>query len=52
MPLEKDVVNGLSIIGGTLFMLVGLVIKALHPDIKTVYPEHIEEAKRVLDYTL
>jgi hypothetical protein len=52
MPLEEDVVNELPIIAGTLFVLVGRVIKALHPEIKNVYPEHIEEAKKVLDYTL
>jgi histone H3/H4 len=51
-PLEEDVVNELPIITGTLFVLVGRVIKALHPEIKNVYPEHIEEAKKVLDYTL
>ncbi|AMQ17906.1 DUF1931 family protein [Thermococcus peptonophilus] len=51
-PLEEDVVNELPIIAGTLFVLVGRVIKALHPEIKNVYPEHIEEAKKVLDYTL
>lgn len=52
MPLEEDVVNELPIIAGTLFVLIGRVIKALHPEIKNVYPEHIEEAKKVLDYTL
>ncbi|AIU70291.1 hypothetical protein TEU_08090 [Thermococcus eurythermalis] len=52
IPLEEDVVNELPIIAGTLFVLVGRVIKALHPEIKNVYPEHIEEAKKVLDYTL
>ncbi|NJE76937.1 DUF1931 family protein [Thermococcus sp. ES12] len=52
IPLEEEVVNELPIIAGTLFVLVGRVIKALHPEIKNVYPEHIEEAKRVLDYTL
>ena len=52
IPLEEEVVNELPIITGTLFVLVGRVIKALHPEIKNVYPEHIEEAKRVLDYTL
>ncbi|MCD6373782.1 MAG: DUF1931 family protein [Thermococcus sp.] len=52
IPLEEDVVNELPIIAGTLFVLIGRVIKALHPEIKNVYPEHIEEAKRVLDYTL
>ncbi|BAD84939.1 hypothetical protein, conserved [Thermococcus kodakarensis KOD1] len=51
-PLEEDVVNELPIIAGTLFVLIGRVIKALHPEIKNVYPEHIEEAKKVLDYTL
>lgn len=52
LPLEEEVVNELPIITGTLFVLVGRVIKALHPEIKNVYPEHIEEAKKVLDYTL
>ena len=52
IPLEEDVVNELPIIAGTLFVLIGRVIKALHPEIKNVYPEHIEEAKKVLDYTL
>jgi len=52
IPLEEDVVNELPIIAGTLFVLVGRVIKALHPEIRNVYPEHIEEAKKVLDYTL
>ncbi|WP_297536662.1 DUF1931 family protein [Thermococcus sp.] len=52
IPLEEDVVNELPIITGTLFVLIGRVIKALHPEIKNVYPEHIEEAKKVLDYTL
>jgi len=52
IPLEEEVVNELPIIAGTLFVLVGRVIKALHPEIKNVYPEHIEEAKKVLDYTL
>ncbi len=52
IPLEEDVVNELPIITGTLFVLIGRVIKALHPEIRNVYPEHIEEAKRVLDYTL
>ncbi|WP_148883586.1 DUF1931 family protein [Thermococcus aciditolerans] len=52
IPLEEDVVNELPIIAGTLFVLVGRVIKTLHPEIKNVYPEHIEEAKRILDYTL
>jgi hypothetical protein len=36
----------------TLFVPVGRVIKALHPEIKNVYLEHIEEARKVLDYTL
>ncbi len=52
IPLEEDVVNELPIIAGTLFVLIGRVIKALHPEIRNVYPEHIEEAKKVLDYTL
>ncbi|WP_297065966.1 DUF1931 family protein [Thermococcus sp.] len=52
IPLEEDVINELPIIAGTLFVLIGRVIKALHPEIKNVYPEHIEEAKKVLDYTL
>ncbi|WP_099211136.1 DUF1931 family protein [Thermococcus henrietii] len=52
IPLEEDVVNELPVIAGTLFVLIGRVIKALHPEIKNVYPEHIEEAKKVLDYTL
>ncbi len=52
VPLDEEVVNELPIIAGTLFVLVGRVIKALHPEIKNVYPEHIEEAKKVLDYTL
>ncbi|WP_456423069.1 DUF1931 family protein [Thermococcus sp.] len=52
IPLEEEVVNELPIIAGTLFVLIGRVIKALHPEIKNVYPEHIEEAKKVLDYTL
>ncbi len=52
IPLEEDVVNELPVITGTLFVLVGRVVKALHPEIKNVYPEHIEEAKKVLDYTL
>ncbi len=52
IPLEEDVVNELPIIAGTLFVLIGRVIKALHPEIKNVYPEHIEEARKVLDYTL
>ena len=52
IPLEEEVVNKLPIIAGTLFVLIGRVIKALHPEIKNVYPEHIEEAKKVLDYTL
>ncbi|OYT32328.1 hypothetical protein B6U96_19735, partial [Archaeoglobales archaeon ex4484_92] len=45
-------VNELPIIVGTLFVLVGRIIKALHPEIRNIYPEHIEEAKKVLDYTL
>lgn len=52
IPLEEDVVNELPTIAGTLFVLIGRVIKALHPEIRNVYPEHIEEAKKVLDYTL
>ncbi|WP_010478595.1 DUF1931 family protein [Thermococcus zilligii] len=52
IPLEEEVVNELPIIAGTLFVLVGRVIKALHPEIRNVYPEHIEEAEKVLDYTL
>ena len=52
IPLEKEVVNELPIIAGTLFVLVGRVIKALHPEIRNVYPEHIEEAEKVLNYTL
>jgi len=52
LPLDEEVVNELPVITGTLFVLVGRVIKALHPEIKNVYPEHIEEAKKVLDYTL
>ncbi len=52
IPLEEDVINELPIIAGTLFVLIGRVIKALHPEIKNVYPEHIEEAEKVLDYTL
>ncbi|MCO6041235.1 DUF1931 family protein [Thermococcus alcaliphilus] len=52
MPLEEELVDELPIITGTLFVLIGRVIKALHPEIRNVYPEHIEEAKRVLDYTL
>ncbi|WP_048150089.1 DUF1931 family protein [Palaeococcus ferrophilus] len=52
VPLEEELVNELPIIAGTLFVLVGRVIKALHPEIKNVYPEHIEEAKKVVDYTL
>nr|WP_297518116.1 DUF1931 family protein [Thermococcus sp.] len=43
IPLEEEVVNELPVITGTLFVLVGRVIKALHPEIKNVYPEHIEE---------
>lgn len=52
IPLEEEVVNELPIIAGTLFVLVGRVIKALHPEIRNVYPEHIEEAEKVLNYTL
>ncbi|WP_297489244.1 DUF1931 family protein [Thermococcus sp.] len=52
IPLEEDVVNELPIITGTLFVLIGRVIKALHPEIRNVYPEHIKEAEKVLDYTL
>lgn len=52
VPLEEELVNELPIIVGTLFVLVGRIIKALHPEIRNVYPEHIEEAKKVLDYTL
>jgi len=52
IPLEEEVVNELPTIVGTLFVLMGKVTKALHPEIKNIYPEHIEEAKRVLDYTL
>lgn len=52
IPLEEEVVNELPIIAGTLFVLVGRVIKALHTEIRNVYPEHIEEAEKVLDYTL
>jgi len=52
IPLEEEVVNELPIIAGTLFVLVGRVIKALHPEIRNVYPEHIEEAEKVLQYTL
>ncbi|RKX48183.1 MAG: hypothetical protein DRP38_05225, partial [Thermotogae bacterium] len=52
IPLEEEVVNELPIIAGTLFVLVERVIKALHPEIRNVYPEHIEEAEKVLNYTL
>jgi len=52
VPLEEELVNELPIIVGTLFVLVGRIIKALHPEIRNIYPEHIEEAKKVLDYTL
>ncbi len=52
VPLDEDLINELPIIAGTLFVLVGRVIKALHPEIQNVYPEHIEEAGKVLDYTL
>ncbi|ACS89931.1 MULTISPECIES: DUF1931 family protein [Thermococcus] len=52
VPLEEELVNELPIIVGTLFVLVGRIIKALHPEIRNVYPEHIEEAQKVLDYTL
>ncbi|AAL80748.1 DUF1931 domain-containing protein [Pyrococcus furiosus DSM 3638] len=51
-PLEEEVINELPIITGTLFVLIGRVIKALHPEVRNVYPEHIEEAEKVLDYTL
>ncbi len=51
-PLQDDLIDELPIITGTLFVLIGRVIKALHPDVERVYDEHIEEAKKVLDYTL
>jgi len=52
VPLQDELVDELPIITGTLFVLIGRVIKALHPDVERVREEHIEEAKRVLDYTL
>jgi histone H3/H4 len=52
VPLQDELVDELPIITGTLFVLIGRVIKALHPDVERVKDEHIEEAKRVLDYTL
>ncbi len=52
MPLQDELVDELPIITGTLFVLIGRVIKALHPDVERVYDDHIDEAKRVLDYTL
>ncbi len=41
-PLQDELVDELPVITGTLFVLIGRVIKTLHPD----------EAKKVLDYTL
>ncbi len=52
MPLQDELVDELPVITGTLFVLIGRVIKALHPDVERVHREHIEEARRVLDYTL
>jgi len=52
MPLQDELVDELPVITGTLFVLIGRVIKALHPDVERVHDEHIDEAKRVLDYTL
>ncbi|WP_457548658.1 DUF1931 family protein [Archaeoglobus sp.] len=51
-PLQDELIDELPIITGTLFVLIGRVIKALHPDVERVKDEHIDEAKRVLDYTL
>ncbi len=51
-PLQDELVDELPVITGTLFVLIGRVIKAIHPDAKNVKDEHIEEAKKVLDYTL
>ena len=34
VPLEEELVNELPIIVGTLFVLVGRIIKALHPEIR------------------
>ena len=51
-PLQDELVDELPIVTGTLFVLIGRVIKALHPDVERVKDEHIDEAGRVLDYTL
>ncbi|WP_423793285.1 DUF1931 family protein [Methanocaldococcus indicus] len=52
LPLEDNVVDNLPLITGTIFIILGRVIKALHEDIERIRREHIEEAKKVLDYTL
>ncbi|AAB99534.1 TPA: DUF1931 family protein [Methanocaldococcus jannaschii] len=52
LPLDDIVVDNLPLITGTIFIVVGRVIKALHEDIERIRKEHIEEAKKVLDYTL
>jgi len=52
MPLQDELVDELPVITGTLFVLIGRVIKALHPDVEKVHDDHIDEAKKVLDYTL
>ncbi len=52
LPLEDNVVDNLPLITGTIFIILGKVIKALHEDIERIRKEHIEEAKKVLDYTL
>lgn len=50
--MDDIVVDNLPLITGTIFIVVGRVIKALHEDIERIRKEHIEEAKKVLDYTL
>ncbi|WP_456472495.1 DUF1931 family protein [Methanocaldococcus sp.] len=52
LPLDDIVVDNLPLITGTIFIILGRVIKALHEDIERIRREHIEEAKKVLDYTL
>ncbi len=52
VPLQDELVDELPIITGTLFVLIGRVIKALHPDAKNVKDEYIDEVRRFLDYTL
>ncbi len=51
-PMDSDLIDNLGIIAGTLFVLVGRVIKLVNPLAKRPGIDEVERAIKILDLTL